>query len=55
MVTDMTGKIVLNRSKDSEGKSITVDTKNIASGIYYVQVYGDGEILGTQKIVVRRE
>lgn len=50
-VTDLTGRLVLE-SKALAGTALqTVDARDLAAGLYFLQVVSDGKVLGVEKFV----
>ena len=45
------GQLVLERN-NLNGKSVTLERENLSNGIYLIQLFQDGKMLATDKLVI---
>jgi hypothetical protein len=52
-VIDITGKEIYQQQSNALQSTTNIATENWSNGMYFVQILGDGEVMGTQKLLIQ--
>ncbi len=53
-IYDISGKLVCKKAIDNLENRITINTVNLNSGIYFIQLSNDIKLLWTDKLVIQK-
>lgn len=54
LITDISGKVVFNQSIDNLNSILNINTMHLQSGIYFIQLSNDGNLLWIDKLLITK-